>query len=47
MDSNTPKVPKIDARKLPPKAQEALLFRAVHAVLEQGKTQEEVAQMLG
>ncbi|QIJ72678.1 IS630 family transposase [Thermosulfuriphilus ammonigenes] len=47
MDFSTPKVPRIDARKLPPKAQEALRFRAVHAVLEQGKTQEEVAQMLG
>ena len=47
MNSNPPKVPKIDARRLPPKVQEALRFRAVHAVLEQGKTQEEVAQMLG
>ena len=47
MNSHSPTIKQIDARKLPPKAQEALRFRAVHAVLEQGKTQEEVAQMLG
>ena len=41
------KIQKIDARKLPPKAQEALRFRAVYAVEEQGKTHEEVAEMLG
>jgi len=34
----------IDARKLPPKAQEALRVRAVKAVLD-GKTHEEVARL--
>jgi len=47
MNSHKSKIKQIDARKLPPKAQEALRFRAVYAVEEQGKTQEEVAKMLG
>ena len=47
MDPHSSKIKQIDARKLSPKAQGALRFRDVHAVLEQGKTQEEVAQMLG
>jgi len=36
-----------DARSLPPKAQQALRFRAVMAVLEQGRSQGQVATEFG